>query len=92
MEILFHRSHALRGNAVCTAPAVLDAERPYSRSHAEHGNDTTLTLSFRRSNATEESCWFKISPVGRNDNIRSLLNGSGAEFGNNTLSPKRLIQ
>jgi hypothetical protein len=32
------RSHALRGNAVRTAPAVRDAERPYLGFHAERGN------------------------------------------------------
>jgi hypothetical protein len=35
-----YRSHALRRNAICTAPAVRDAERHWLHSHAERGNDS----------------------------------------------------
>ncbi len=34
-----YRSHALRGNSSCIAPAMRDAERHQRRSHAERGND-----------------------------------------------------
>ena len=35
----FDRSHAPRGNADDTAPAVRDAERHPRRSHGDRGND-----------------------------------------------------
>ncbi len=47
----FYRSHALRGNASCNAPALRKAtlERRGRHSHAERGNDvlsTTYSLYF----------------------------------------------
>ena len=44
---ILHHSHALRGNAALTAPAVRDAERRRMHSHAERGNDMkTILLIF----------------------------------------------
>ena len=37
-----YRSHALRGNASCIAPAMRDAERHQRHSHAERGNDEKI--------------------------------------------------
>ena len=41
------RSHAPRGNADSTAPAVIDAERHHRHSHGDRGNDV-ITPEARR--------------------------------------------